>query len=144
MYYLSNFKICITVLLTTGLSWWLSSKDLPATAGDLSSIPGWRRSPGRGHGNPLQYSCLGIPWTEEPGRLQSVGSQRVRQDLAIEHECTQLTVVAMLYVTSPGLICCINGSLYLLIPFTYFVATASNRRSLLCVFELGVVFWSVF
>ena len=82
--------------------------------------------------------------TEEPGRLQSVGSHRVRHDLAIEHECTQLTVVAMLYVTSPGLICCINGSLYLLIPFTYFVATASNRRSLLCVFELGVVFWSVF
>ena len=80
IYYLSNFKICITVLLTMGLSWWLSSKDLPATAGDSSSIPGWGRSPGGGHGNPLQYSCLGIPWTEEPGRLQSVGSQRVRHD----------------------------------------------------------------
>ena len=26
-----------------------------------------------------------IPWTEEPGGLQSVGSQRVRHDLAIEH-----------------------------------------------------------
>ena len=30
-------------------------------AGDLSSIPGWRRSPGGGHGNPLQYSCLENP-----------------------------------------------------------------------------------
>ena len=26
---------------------------------------------------PLQYSCLRIPWTEEPGGLQSTGSQRV-------------------------------------------------------------------
>ena len=27
-----------------------------------------------GNGNPLQYSCLENPWTEEPGRLQSMGS----------------------------------------------------------------------
>ena len=30
---------------------------------------------GKGDGNPLQYSCREIPWTEEPGRLQSMGSQ---------------------------------------------------------------------
>ena len=30
-------------------------------AGDLGSIPGSGRSPGEGHGNPLQYSCLGNP-----------------------------------------------------------------------------------
>ena len=46
-------------------------------AGDPSSNPGLERSPGEGNGNPLQYYCLEIPWTEEPGRLQSVGSQRV-------------------------------------------------------------------
>ena len=37
-------------------------KNLPADAGDVrdtSSIPGLGGSPGRGHGNPLQYSCLG-------------------------------------------------------------------------------------
>ena len=28
---------------------------------DLGSIPGMGRVPGGGHGNPLQYSCLGIP-----------------------------------------------------------------------------------
>ena len=38
-------------------------------AGDLGSIPGLGRSPGGGNGNPLQYSCLEIPWTEEPGGL---------------------------------------------------------------------------
>jgi len=36
-------------------------------AGDLGLIPGSGRSPGDGNGNPLQYSCLKIPWTEEPG-----------------------------------------------------------------------------
>ena len=37
---------------------------------------------GEGNGNPLQYSCLENPMTEEPGRLQSMGSQRVRHNLA--------------------------------------------------------------
>ena len=35
---------------------------------------------GEGNGTPLQYSCLKIPWTEEPGRLQSMGSLRVGHD----------------------------------------------------------------
>ena len=43
----------------------------------LGSIPGLGRFPGRWRGNPLQYSCLRIPWTTEPGGLQSVGLQRV-------------------------------------------------------------------
>ena len=36
----------------------------PASIGDITdsdSIPGWGRSPGGGHGNPLQYSCLENP-----------------------------------------------------------------------------------
>ena len=39
-------------------------KNLPANAGDTreeSSISGLERSPGEGHGNPLQYSCLENP-----------------------------------------------------------------------------------
>ena len=48
------------------------------SAEDLGSIPGLGRSPGEGNGNPLQYSLAWkIPWTEEPGRLQTMGSQRV-------------------------------------------------------------------
>ena len=34
-------------------------KSLPATAGDIGSIPGSGRFPGGGNGNPLQFSCLG-------------------------------------------------------------------------------------
>ena len=35
-----------------------------------------------GNGTPLQYSCLENPWTEEPGRLQSMGLLRVGHDWA--------------------------------------------------------------
>ena len=40
---------------------WLSGIYTNAVAGDAGSIPGWGRSPGGGHGNPLQYSCLENP-----------------------------------------------------------------------------------
>ena len=36
-------------------------KNPPANAGDVGSIPGSGRSPGGGHGNPLQDSCLENP-----------------------------------------------------------------------------------
>ena len=49
-------------------------KNSSARARDVASIPGLGRTPGRGNGNPLQYFCLEIPWTEEPGGLQSTGS----------------------------------------------------------------------
>ena len=59
-------------------------KNLPADEGDARNvglIPGSGRFPGGGNGNPLQYSCLENPqWTEEPGGLQSMGSQRVGHD----------------------------------------------------------------
>ena len=35
-----------------------AGKESACNVGDLGSIPGLRRSPGGGHGNPLQYSCL--------------------------------------------------------------------------------------
>ena len=44
-----------------GLPWWLSDKESACNAGNPGSIPGLGRSPGAGHGNPLQYSCLENP-----------------------------------------------------------------------------------
>ena len=56
-------------------------KNPPANTGDARDMA---RAPGVGNGNPLQYSCLenSTPWSEEPGELQSIGSQRVG------HNCT--------------------------------------------------------
>ena len=55
-------------------------KNPPANAGDLRDFPGSGTSPGGGHGNPSSILAWRIPWTEEPGRLWSIGSQRVRHD----------------------------------------------------------------
>ena len=58
-------------------------KNLPANAGDMrdaGSIPGLGRSPGGGHGNPFQNSCLENPMEEEPDGLQSIGSHRIGHD----------------------------------------------------------------
>ena len=58
-------------------------KNLPASAGDAGgtgSVPGSGRSPGEGNSNPPQYLAWRIPWTEEPGGLQSMRSQRVGQE----------------------------------------------------------------
>ena len=53
---------------------WKQSKCLP-TEGWIKKILSIY---GEGNGNPLQYSCLGNYTTEEPGKLQFMGSQRVR------------------------------------------------------------------
>ena len=58
-------------------------KNLPANAEDtrdLSSVSGLGRSPGGGHGNPFQYSCLENPMDRGPWQAMawSIVSQRVR------------------------------------------------------------------
>jgi len=58
-------------------------KNLPANAGDAGNagfIPGLGRSPGVGNGNHSSNLSWRIPWTEEPGGLQSMGSQRLGHD----------------------------------------------------------------
>ena len=67
-------------------------KNLPANAGDVrnaGSIPGSERSGGglgwedfveEGMSTHSSILAWRIPWTEEPGELQSLGLQRVRHD----------------------------------------------------------------
>ena len=62
-------------MLNIGLPWWLSSKESTCNAGDAGSIPGLGRSPGVGHATHSIILARIIPWTEESGRLQSMGSQ---------------------------------------------------------------------
>jgi len=54
-----------------------------ANAGDIraaGSIPGLGRSPGEGHGNPLQYSCLENPMDRGAWWVTVHGLQRIRHD----------------------------------------------------------------
>ena len=56
-------------------------KNPPANAGDrrdMGLIPGSGRSPGEGNSTPVVWRIVWrIPWTKEPGGLQSMGSQGV-------------------------------------------------------------------
>ena len=52
---------------------------------DTGSVPRSGRFPGGRNGNPFQYSCLENPMNRGVCRLQSMGSQTVRYDLAAEH-----------------------------------------------------------
>ena len=65
--YLSYFNkltlfsyVCISVICL-GLTHGSAVKKPPASAGDVSLTPGSGRSPGGGHNNPLQFSCLEKP-----------------------------------------------------------------------------------
>ena len=52
-------------------------KETSCNAGEPGSIPGLGRFPGEGNGYPLQWRNL---WTKEPGELQSMGLQRLRNN----------------------------------------------------------------
>ena len=81
----------LSILVFLGCPCGSAGKEPTCNAGDLSSIPGLGRSPGEGNGYPLQYFALEVPWTDEPGGLQSMGSQRVRRDWATHiHTHTQV------------------------------------------------------
>ena len=60
-----------------------TKKNLPANTGNrgnTSSIPGSGRFLGEGHGKPPSILAWRIPWMEDPGGLQFMGSQRVRHN----------------------------------------------------------------
>ena len=61
------------------LPWWLSGKESACKAG---AIEDWGQEDPLEEGVATYFSVLAwrIPWTEEPGGLQSIGSQRVRHD----------------------------------------------------------------
>ena len=57
-----------------------AGEEAACSEGDLGSIPGLGTSPGEGNSTHSSIQAWKIPWTEEPGRLQSTGSQRVGHD----------------------------------------------------------------
>ena len=51
-------------------------KNPPTNTGDTGLIPGLGRPPGEGNGTHSSILVWEIPWTEEPGRLHSMGLQK--------------------------------------------------------------------
>ena len=66
-------------------------KNLPANAGnirDAGLIPGLGRSPGEGHGNPLQYSCLEDPMDRGVAGYSPWGHKELDTTEVTEYTCT--------------------------------------------------------
>ena len=74
-----NCTIILDICLAVGFPSGSEGKVSACNVGDLGSIPELGRSPGERKGNPLGTLAWKIPWTEKPGRLQSIWSQRVGQ-----------------------------------------------------------------
>ena len=73
--------------LYRGLPWWLNGKESTCQCRRLGFNPWVGKIPWRGKWQPtLIILAWEIPWTEEPGGLQSIGSQRVRHDLATKQQ----------------------------------------------------------
>ena len=69
------------------LPWWLSSEESSAKAGNMGSVLGMGRSPGGGHGKPLQYSSLGDAMDRGVWQAtQFIESQRVGHNLATKQQ----------------------------------------------------------
>ena len=65
------------------------SKESTCSEGDLVPPLGWEDSLEKGMATHSSVLAWRLPWTEEPGGLQSIGSQRVRHDCATKHTHTQ-------------------------------------------------------
>ena len=68
------------LLSNVGFSGGSNGEESACNAGDPGSIPGLGRSPGEEMAIHSSTIAWKIPWTEEPGRLQSMGLQRVGHD----------------------------------------------------------------
>ena len=79
--FLTHLLIYVTCLSHWDLTWIPVArmvKNLPVMQKTWVQSLGWE-DPLERNGNPLQYSYVEIPWTEERGMLQSMRLQRVRQ-----------------------------------------------------------------
>ena len=64
-------------------------------AGDMGSVPGLERSPGRGNGTPLQYSGLGNPTVRGAWRATVCGAAKSQIRLSMQEQATIKNVEVM-------------------------------------------------
>ena len=117
-----------------GLPWWLSGKESACNAGDtgdVGSIPGLGRSPEEEMATHSSILAWRIPWTEEPGGQQSMRSQRVGYNYALdttkhEHECVYVMLLSQFILLSPSSTVStslFSTSLSLFLPANSFIGT---------------------
>ena len=112
----------------------LAVKNLPASPGDIrdtGSIPGSGRSPGGGHGNSLQYSCLENPM--DRGAWWAT-VHRVTQSDTTEMTWHKAQNIYHVVCTSKH---SVSGIVFFSKPFTYFISSSNGPlRQVLLIFKL--------
>ena len=76
----------VDIMTQLGLLRWLSDKESACNTGDVGLSLGWEVPLEEEMATHSSILAWRIPWREEPGGLQSMGSQRVRHDVATEQQ----------------------------------------------------------
>ena len=85
-------EYCMHLLFILGLPWWLNQYRITCNEEDVGSVPGSGRSPGEGHGDPCQYSCLDNPM--DWGTWQATSPQGHKESDTTE--VTELTLFILM------------------------------------------------
>ena len=84
----SLIYVCVCIYIYMGFPHSSVGKSSAYNAGGPGSIPGLRRSPGEGNGNPLRYSCLENPMDRGAWQATVLWITRVQHDLATKPPTT--------------------------------------------------------
>ena len=97
---LPNFLMCVLTPMFMGLPWWFSGKEFVWQCGDKGSIPQSGRCLEKEKETHSDILAWEFPWTEEPGGLQYMGSQRFRHDLGSKQQSMFISVFLALPLCS--------------------------------------------
>ena len=127
------FLSCICPYVRQGFPGRSDGKESIGKAGDPGVISGWGRSLGEGDGYPLSLLAWRIPWTEEPGRLQALRSQKVRHNWATKHTHTNIrqyngpfSLCFLFKVSFPFAFCLGNLYFFFILSFSSLLILPSN------------------
>ena len=108
------------------------SKESACNTGDTGSILGLGRSPGEGNGYHSSILSWRIPWTEEPGGLQSMESERVGHDWEMNTLSCLPTQASLWQISKIG---AIVPSMSVCVIFTIWFCDSSIKRRTLFLFS---------
>ena len=93
---------------------------IAGASGDKGSIPGLGRSHEEGKATHSSAVAWRTPWTEEPGRLQSMGLQRVRHNQS-NSACTNVCIYVLILFIKLIFLYLYNRKLYIYIYLSIFI-----------------------
>ena len=83
---------------------WLSGKEAACSAGDAGSVLSWEDPLEKGMATHSRILACRIPWTEEPGGLQSMGLKRVSHSVTSNSlQLTPTSLIAQLLKNLPAM-----------------------------------------